>query len=131
MPQITGAINIKNGADTPVDIAYSPESVSPDKVVLVDRSPGYPLGYRRITFTFSPSNSKRNTTRVGVSVSYPEISVVNDVPTLLHTARFQNGDFIIPDTMSTTGRASLRALVANGLDTALALAMVRDLDTVW
>jgi len=131
MPQITGAINIKNGANTPVDIAYSPEFVSPEKVVLVDRSSGYPLGYKRITFTFSPSTTKRNTTRVGVAVSYPEISVVNDMPVLLHTGRFQNGDFIIPDTMSLTGRAHLRALVANGLDTVLALAMIRDLDTSW
>lgn len=131
MPQVSAAITLNNGAATPVAVSFTPERISSTEATFVDRSAGYSNGYRRITFTYSPPNGKRATTRVGVSFSFPEISVVNGVATVIHTARYQNGDFIIPDTMSVASRADLRAFVANGMDQALAIAMVRDLDTAW
>lgn len=131
MPQVTAAITLNNGAATPVAISFAPERVSSTEAVFVDRSAGYSNGYRRITFTYSPPNGKRSTTRVGVSCSFPEISVVNGASVVIHTARYQNGEFIIPDTMSAASRADLRAFVANAMDQALAIAMVKDLDTAW
>lgn len=131
MPQVSAAISLNNGAATPVAISFTPERVSSTEATFVDRSAGYSNGYKRITFTFNPANAKRPTTRVGVTFSFPEISVVNGVATVIHTARYQNGEFIIPDTMSAASRADLRAFVANGMDQALAISMVKDLDTAW
>lgn len=131
MPQISAAITLNNGAATPVAISFAPERISSAEATFVDRSAGYSNGHRRVTFTFSPANGKRSTTRVGVSFSFPEISVVNGVASVIHTARYQNGEFIIPDTMSATSRADLRAFVANAMDQALIIAMVKDLDTAW
>ena len=131
MPQIAAAIALNNGAATPVAVSFTPEVVSPTQVTFVDRSSGTSLGYKRLTFTFSPATAKRATTRVGITFSFPEVATVSGVPTLVHTARYQNGEFIIPETMSLASRADLRAFVANACNLPLANSMVKDLETAW
>lgn len=131
MPQITGAISLNDGQATPVAVSFTPEMVTPGKVVFVDRSGGVPAAFRRLTLTMKRSSVGKPTTSVALEFSYPEISNVGGVITVLHTGRFASGKFIIPDTMSAAARANLLAFVRNAFTSSLVYAYVRDLESAW
>lgn len=131
MPQITGAIVLADGQATPANVSFVPEKITAEEAIFVDRSSASPLGYRRLVLKMNRASSARPTDRVTVEFSYPEIAVVGGVVTLLHTARFQSGSFIVPNTMTTAARANLFALVKNAIGSGLVQSYVRDLDSAW
>lgn len=131
MPQITGAIVLNDGQATPVGVSFVPEKITSEEAVFVDRSSASPLGYRRLTLKMNRANSSRPTDRVTMEFSYPEIANVGGVVTLLHTARYQSGSFVIPNSMTAAARANLFAFVKNAMGSSLVQAYVRDLDSAW
>lgn len=131
MPQITGAISLNDGQATPVAVSFTPETITPEKVVFVDRSGGVPAAFRRLTLTMKRSSVGKPTTAVSIEFSYPEISNVGGVITVLHTGRYASGKFIIPDTMSAAARAHLLAFVRSALNSSLVYAYVRELESAW
>lgn len=131
MPQITGAIVLANGQATPVNVSFVPEKITSEEAIFVDRSSASPLGFRRLILKMNRASGTRPTDRVTVEFSYPEIATVSGVVTLLHTARFQSGSFIIPTSMTAAARADLYAFVKNALGSSLVQSYVRDLDSAW
>lgn len=131
MPQITGAIVLADGQATPANVSFVPEKITSEEVVFVDRSNASPMGFRRLTLKMNRANGSRPTDRVTVEFSYPEVAIVSGVVTLLHTARFQSGSFVIPTSMTAAARANLFAFVKNAMGSALVQSYVRDLDSAW
>lgn len=131
MPQITGAIILADGQATPVNVTFYPEKITSEEAVFVDRSSASPLGFRRLTLKMNRASGSRPTDRVTMEFSYPEIANVNGVITLLHTARYQSGNFIIPTSMTWNARANLYAFVKNAMSMGIMQAYVRDLDSAW
>lgn len=131
MPQITGAIALADGQATPANVSFVPEKITSEEAIFVDRSSASPLGFRRLTLKMNRASGTRPTDRVTVEFSYPEVATVSGVITLLHTARFQGGNFIIPTSMTAAARANLFAFVKNAMGSSLVQSYVRDLDSAW
>ena len=130
MSQITGPLSINNGAGTPVAKSFAPERVSPDLSTFTERSAAVSAGFSRLSIGYSPASSKRTTNRVDVKLDLPILSTVNGVSTVAYVGRFQ-GYFVIPDVMTAAERADLRAFVANALDNAAVMGVVKDLDPLY
>jgi len=130
MSQITTAPVILDGQATPVAKTFNPEGISPSLSTFVERSAGSVAGYLRSMFGFSPATSQRKTTRVTFDFSYPVLSTVNGVSTVAYTGLFK-GYFVIPDQMTAAERANLRAYVANWMDNAAVIAMIKDAEPMW
>ncbi len=130
MSQITGPLSILNGAATPVAKSFAPERVSPDLSSFTERSAAVSAGFPRLTVGYSPASGKRTTNRIDLKMDLPILSTVNGVSTVAYVGRFQ-GYFVIPDVMTAAERADLRAFVANALDNAQVLGVVKDLDPLY
>jgi hypothetical protein len=130
MSQVTGPLSINNGAATPVAKSFAPERVAPDLSTFTERSAAVSAGFPRLSIGYSPASGKRTTNRVDVKLDLPILQTINSVSTVAYTGRFQ-GYFVIPDTMTALERADLRAFVANALDNALVMGVVKDLDPLY
>ncbi len=130
MTQVSGPLSINNGAATPVAKSFAPERVAPDLSTFTERSAGVSAGYSRLSIGYSPASGKRTTNRIDIKLDLPVLQTVNNVSTVAYTGRFQ-GYFVIPDTMTALERADLRAFVANALDNALVMGVVKDLDPLY
>lgn len=126
MPQITAALTINNGAATPVAKTFGPERVTPELAVFTERSAGFPAGYSKVSLAYSPTSSKRPTTRVEFSVDVPKTAVVNGVSSVVGVGRFR-GYFVTPDNFSDADAADLHAYAVNALNHAqLKLAVTKN-----
>jgi hypothetical protein len=130
MSQITGPLSINNGAGTPVAKSFAPERVAPDLSTFTERTAAVSAGFLRLSVGYSPANSRRTTNRVDVKLDFPVLQTINGVSTVAYTGRFQ-GYFVIPDVMTAAERADLRAFVANALDNAAVMAVIKDLDPLY
>lgn len=130
MTQVTGPLTIDNGDATPVAKTFSPEKISPDAAVFVERSALSSAGYKRIGIGFSPANGGRKTNRVNIEVSTPILANIGGVNSVAYTGLFK-GYFVIPDQMTSEERADLAAFVANALDNAQIRAVIKDLDPLY
>lgn len=130
MAQITGPLSINNGAGTPVAKSFAPERVAPELSTFTERTSGVSAGFPRLSVGFSPASSKRATNRVDIKLDLPVLHTVANVSTVAYVGRF-HGYFVIPDTMTAAERADLRAFVANALDNALVVGVVKDLDPMY
>lgn len=130
MSQVTGPLSINNGAATPVAKSFAPERVAPDLSTFTERSAAVSAGFPRLSIGYSPASGKRVTNRVDVKLDLPILQTVNSVSSVAYTGRFQ-GYFVIPDVMTALERADLRAYVANALDNALVMGVVKDLDPLY
>lgn len=130
MSQVTGPLSINNGAATPVAKSFAPERVAPDLSTFTERSAAVSAGFPRLSIGYSPASGKRVTNRVDVKLDLPILQTVNSVSSVAYTGRFQ-GYFVIPDVMTALERADLRAFVANALDNALVMGVVKDLDPLY
>jgi hypothetical protein len=130
MSQVTGPLSINNGAGTPVAKSFAPERVAPDLSSFTERSAAVSAGFPRLSIGYSPASSKRTTNRVDIKLDLPVLQTVGTVSTVAYVGRFQ-GYFVIPDTMTASERADLRAFVANALDNALVMGVVKDLDPLY
>lgn len=130
MSQVTGPLSINNGAATPVAKSFAPERVSPDLSTFTERTSGVSAGFPRLSVSYSPASAKRTTNRVDVKLDLPILQTVNSVSTVAYVGRF-SGYFVIPDVMTAPERADLRAFVANALDNALVMGVVKDLDPLY
>lgn len=130
MGQVTAALSINNGADTPVAKSFAPESIAPGNSVFTERSAAVSAGFYRLSVGFSPATANRKTNRISFELALPTVSAADGVYSVAYTGRFK-GEFICPDTMTQAERRDLHAFVANALDNTLLKAVVRDLDPLY
>lgn len=130
MGQVTGPLTINDGAATPVARTFSPEKVSPEESVFVERSAGVSAGYQRLKVGYSPANANRPTNRVDVGLTMPVLQTINGVSSVAYTARFE-GKFVLPDVATPADRANIIAFVKNALGLTLISGVVKDLDPLY
>lgn len=130
MTQVTGPLSINNGAATPVAKSFAPERVAPDLSVFAEKTADVSAGYLRLSVGLSPASGQRNTNRVDVSLDFPVLQTIEGVSTVAFVGRFK-GYFVIPDTMTAAQRADFRAFVANALDNAQIVSVIKDLDPLY
>lgn len=130
MPQVTGPLTINDGSATPVAVAYSPEQLSSEESVFVDRREASRDMQPSITILFSRASRARATFKSQRVVEYPITAVVNGVTMVTDIARARV-EYTIPKTMTKDQRKHLRALVANTEDNASVKAGVEDLDPLY
>lgn len=130
MSQVTGPLSIANGAASPVAKSFAPVAVGPALSVFAEKTAASSSGYVKLSVAMSMANGSRNTNRVDIGIDMPITELVGGVNVVTRTGRFKSY-FVIPDTMTASERADLRAFAANALDNALVMATVKDLDPMY
>lgn len=126
------ALSINDGTTpTPVAITFSPEKISPELSVFVDRRKTARALQPSLTIGLKPPVGGRTTYRAYVDFDYPIEGVKDGIAAAVAVARYKDGDFIIPDVMPLADRRHFRAFVANSLDNATVKAMIEDLDPAY
>jgi len=125
------AIVLNDGAATPVAVTFSPERVTPERCVFVDRRKTTRALQPSFTIEFSPPSNGRQTYRTNLSFDYPIEGLVNGVASVIGHGRFVNGDWIVPDFMSDVDRKHMRAFVANAQDHASIKAYIEAYDPMY
>lgn len=125
--QITAPIEVLDA--TSVAHSFTPRSLAAERTLLVNRGTSA-LADEKVTLEFSPSSTKRVTTRVGISFEMPVMDTTAAAPTVIGKALFK-GYFVIPDALTASQRADFHSLVANMLDNSIIAAYVKDLDPIW
>lgn len=131
MPTATDII-LNDGQATPVAHTFTPQSVTPQRAVLVDRagSGTTSAGHYELILSFSKAGNGRTTNRVGVRVNLPIEQTVDGRAEIAFTARF-NGEFILPDDMTEAERDDIMAFVANAMAHADISDYVEELDPLY
>lgn len=125
------AIVLNDGATTPVAITFSPEKVTPELCVFVDRRKTVRALQPSFSIGFKTPSAGRNTYRTSFSFDYPIEGLVNGIPAAVGVARYKDGTWIIPDYMPEADRKHMRAFVANAQDATLIKAYVESFDPMY
>jgi len=126
MPQAS-AITIQNGAATPVNVTFSPESVTPQIARFADRSGGTANAFQRLTLTTAFAGGAKTVNKTGLNIELPVVAVISGAATVQRVLRAKL-EFTIPDGATDAERKDLYAFTRNALANASAMATLRDLD---
>ena len=131
MPQVTGAIVLKDGSSTPVDVSYGPETLSSARAVFVDRRLPSREMQPSIERTFgSPEKGVRIQYAIGDAVRYPIVRNVGGVDVVVGVAEATT-KYRLPVMMNEQERKHLRALMANSQNHAILKAGPEGLDPLY
>lgn len=131
MPQVTGALTIADGSDTPVDVDYGPEQLSSQKAVFVDRRLPAREMQPTLERTFgAPQKGVRVQYAIGDLITYPIVRTVGGVDTVVATAE-AHVKYRLPTIMTTQERKHLRAMVANSQDNSILKSGPENLDPLY
>jgi hypothetical protein len=125
------AIVINDGATTPVAVTFSPEKVTPESSVFVDRRKTSRSLQPSLEIGLSPATSKRKTYRISYGLTYPLEGLVNGIAAPVDVARASGLSVIVPESMSQTDRKHFHAFFVNALSAALFKALFTDLDPIY
>lgn len=131
MPQVA-SITINDGQATPVAVTFQPEAREDNQVYsFVDRTPGTPVGYRRLKLGSRPATKGKTVQRQTYTIELPVTKVVDGVTVLSHTLRM-NIEEIIPDIATDAQVKDLYAFAYNGLAHATVIKPVMQTrEAVW
>lgn len=130
MAQFTGALVIKDGASTPIDVSYFPEQLSSSETILVDRRSATRDSQPSLTIRFDRANGNRKTFKVTHDVAYPLVRQVNGVDMVSDVIRAKVV-YTIPANATAAERKHIRALVANAQNNVSIKAGIEDLDPLY
>lgn len=125
------SITVNDGTAAPVAITFTPEEVSPLRTVYVDRRKTARSLQPSIIVGFSAPSANRKTAKPSFGVIYPIEGVVNGIAAPVDVARFENGKYTIPESMSLQDRKHLFAFVTNGMQVAQIKAVCVDLEPIF
>ena len=123
-------IVLADGQATPVNVTFTPESVTPALSIFSDRSAGAAVGFRRLKVSNRFAGGKSTVNRASFSVEYPVITTVNGISSQAYVLR-ANVDLILPDQATDMERKNLYAFIKNGLTNTLIQGAMRDLDPLY
>lgn len=126
MPQAS-AITIQNGATTPANVTFSPESITPQIARFADRSGGTANAFQRLTLTTAFAGGAKTVNKTGLNFELPVVAVVGGSAVVQRVLRAKL-ELTIPDGASDAERKDLYAFVRNALAHTSVLATLRDLD---
>ena len=119
-----GVISLPNLPD------FSPRGVSPELTTFV--SPGSNESASRVLqLSYSPSSSKRPTTRIDISLRFPGTYVDVSGRTVVHGTALAKLYMVVPDSFSSAERVSFIETFVNALNDQGIAAYVKQLDPFW
>jgi hypothetical protein len=124
------AANISLNDSTPAAHTFEPQSILPERSVLVDRDSTTSGGFKTLQAGLSPARPSRPTNRVNLRLSMPTEQTVDTVTSVAYTARC-NIDVVLPEEMTTTERAHFAAFVKNMLADSVINGYIEDLDPMY
>jgi hypothetical protein len=131
MPQVTGALIIKDGSATPANVSYGPEVMSSQRAVFVDRRLPSRDQQPSIERTFgAPEKGVRTQYAVSDLIRYPIVRTVAGVDSVVAVAE-AHVKYRLPTVATQQERKHLRALAANAQDIAILIAGPEDLDPLY
>jgi len=125
------SITVNDGTAAPVAITFTPEEVSPQRTVYVDRRKVARSLQPSIIVGFSAPNANRKTAKPTFGVIYPIEGLVNGVAAPVDVARYENGKFTVPESMTLQDRKHLFAFVVNGMQVPQIKAVMVDLEPIF
>lgn len=131
MPQVTGALTIKDGSATPADVSYGPETLSSQKAVFVDRRLPSRDMQPSIERTFgAPEKGVRIQYAIGDTIRYPIVRNVGGVDVVVGVGE-ATVKYRLPAMANEQERKHIRALLANSQDLAILRAGPEGLDPLY
>jgi hypothetical protein len=124
-------IVINDGAATPVAVTFHPIGRENNIVTLADQRLDVSEFWPILSARFDRANVKRATNHISIELSYPIVRAVDSVDTVVGTARFVRGQFVLPSIMTDQERAHVHAFVANAVNNAILAAYVTDLEPMF
>lgn len=123
-------IVIADGQSTPVNVTFSPESVTPSLSRFVDRTTGVASKFRRLNVRFNMPTAKKPGTQEA-AISLPVWgTMASGAQGLLYTLRARV-NYELPDGCTDAERKDLHALTVNALSNVLVRGSMRDLDPLY
>lgn len=131
MPQVSGALTLKDGSATPADVIYGPETLSSQRAVFVDRRLPSREQQPSVERTYgAPEKGIRTQYAIGDFIRYPIVRNVGGVDVVVNVAE-AHVKYRLPTVMTQQERKHLRALTANSQDLAILKAGPEDLDPLY
>lgn len=128
MAQAPATLSINDGTAAPVAIIFTTVKASPELSVWKDKRLAKVAYWPEISLSANIPASSAKIRKADFRVSYPVVDPVSGLVTDI--ARFRDGAFDIPASMSQTDINHFYAFVKNGLAHAVIQAAIRDLDTL-
>lgn len=116
---------------TPTAHVFVPVSVSPQLSLFRNvADAAISASEEQIGLSLSRATANRSTNKVKLTLSVPHEQTIDGAVVVRDTFRF-TGEWVIPDSMSSTERADAAALVKNALANADIEDYVTDLEPMW
>lgn len=129
MPSVTN-LTVNDGASTPVEVTFRPESISGGNATFRDNRNEQSVLMPRIIVQFSAASANRPSNRVAFRVNYPVKKTVDGVDVLDKILRSET-NFVLPDGATTQQRKDLLAFHVNALNEALIRGVIEDVEPIW
>lgn len=129
MPQVAD-LTVNDGASTPVEVTFRPESISGGSATFRDARTGVSVLMPRIIVQFSVATANRPSNRITYRVNYPVKKTVDGVDVLDKVLRSET-TFILPDGATTQNRKDLLAFHVNALNESLLKTVVEDAEPIF
>lgn len=124
-------LSINDGSATPVAVDFKPLDEENGFILFADQREDVSEFWPILKVKFERASNARATHRAEIQFHYPLKRTVDSVDVAVDTARFVNGRFIIPNTMTSAEQAHFHAFVSNALDEPLIAAYVVDLEPMF
>lgn len=112
------------------NLNFVPVAVSPEKSLLVDRSPATSAGSRKLILGLSAAHSGRPTNRVSVRLDWPTEYTSDGVVLIRDTARVEL-TVVLPDAMTTAERGVFWNVFQAAIANSVVSGYVDSLEPVW
>lgn len=116
---------------TPTAHVFVPVSVSPQLSLFRNTADAaVSASEEQIGLSLSRATSSRATNKAKITISLPHEQTIDGAVVVRDTFRF-SGEFVIPDTMSSTERNHAITIVKNAMANATVMGYVSSLEPVW
>lgn len=116
---------------TPTAHVFVPVSVSPQLSLFRNTaSAAISASEEQIGLSLSRANAGRSTNKIKVTVALPHEQTIDGAVVVRDTFRF-SGEWVIPETMSSTERGHAEAIVQNAINHATIGGYITALEPVW
>lgn len=112
-------LTVNDGSATPVAVTFTAASRTNNEVMWEDRRLAASTLWPRLFLSFDRASKARKTNHVELRMEYPIVRTVDGVETVVDTARYERGRYILPISMTEQERKHLSAFVRNGLSATL------------
>lgn len=126
MPAI-GTITVNDGAASPAQHNYSPQTTDGRSAMLLNRSAAIPRGYEKLETEVRLAQSATGANKVSLKLTLPVVQAVNGVNTVVRQSQVEATFYLSQDSTSQE-RKDARVLLANLLAHASVAAMIENVE---